>query len=327
VKVTLVKFITALTVSLFTAPIGVGAQEAKVHRIGFLSGGSPGGPARPVFEQALRERGWVTGENLVIAYRYAEGKYERLPALATELVRLEPQVIFAVSTAAAQAAKGATSTIPIVMWGVSDPIGAGLIASFARPGGNVTGLTGSPAFETYSKQLQLLKEAVPRARRIAFLWNPANPAALPAIKVVKETAQKLGVELQVVDARVPEEFEPAFRTLTQARADALLVAQEALFVIHLPRLADLSIKGRLPTICALDGYAKAGGLMNYSVNQADTFRRVAGYVDRLLRGAIPAELPVEQPTKFEFVINLKTAKVLRVTIPPSLLLQADQVIE
>jgi putative ABC transport system substrate-binding protein len=326
-KVTVVKLVAALTLGLFAAPLVAGAQQAgKVHRIGYLTAGSRR-PSIQVFEQALRERGWVTGENLVIAYRDAEGKYERLPALATELVRLEPQVIVAVSTAAAQAAKGATSTIPIVMWGVSDPVGAGLIASLARPGGNVTGLTGTLAFETYTKQLQLLKEAVPRARRIAFLWNPANPAALPAIKVVKETAQKLGVELQVVDARAPEEFEPAFRTLTQARADALLVAQKSLFAIHFPRLADLSIKSRLPTISGLDGYAKAGGLMTYSVNQADTFRQVAGYVDRLLRGAIPAELPVEQPTKFEFVINLKTAKVLGVTIPRSLLLQADQVIE
>jgi putative ABC transport system substrate-binding protein len=328
VRVTVVKLIAALTLGLFTAPLVAWAQQAgKVYRIGFLGVGSAGGSFRQVLEQALRERGWVTGENLVIADRYADGKYDRLPALAAELVRLDPQVIVAVPTAAARAAKNATSTLPIVMSGVSDPIGEGLIASFARPGGNVTGFTGTLPFETYTKQLQLLRETVPRARRIALLWNPANPTSLPGVKTVKEAAQSLGVELQVVSARAPEEFEPVFQTLTQARADALLVMQEALFFSQFPRLADLSIKRRLPTICGLDGYAKAGGLMSYSVNQADTVRQVAGYVDRLLRGANPAELPVQQPTKFELVINLKTAKALGLAVPPSLLLQADHVIE
>ena len=210
---------------------------------------------------------------------------------------------------------------------MSDPVGAGLIASFARPGGHVTGVTGTNPFETYTKQIQFLKEAVPRAKRIAFLWNPANATSIPAVKAVKDSAQTLGVELQVFGARPPEEFEPAFRTLTQARIDVLLVAQEALFAIYFPRLADLSLKHRLPTICGLDGYAKARGLMTCSVALADRVRRVASYVDRLLQGANPAELPVEQPTKFELVINLKTARALGLTIPPSLLLQADQVIK
>jgi putative ABC transport system substrate-binding protein len=267
------------------------------------------------------------GENLVITYRHAEGKYDRLPALAAELARSEPRVIVASSTAAARAAKNATSTIPIVMWGVADPIGAGLVASLARPGGNVTGVTGVPSFETYSKYLQLLKEAVPHARRIAVLRNPANPASLPSLKVVKETAQTLGVKLQVVGARAPEEFAPAFRAMAQARADALLVYYDAAFNPHLGRLADLSLRDRLPTMCGDPGYAKAGGFMNYSVNWADTVHQVAGYVDRLLRGTHPADLPVEQPTKFELVINRKTAKALGVTIPPSLLARADQVIE
>ena len=322
-------FIGTLAGGLLGVPMAARAQQAgKSYRIGVLASGSPtSGPFRPAFEQALRERGWVIGESFGITYRYAEGKYNRLPALAVELVRLEPQVLVALSTTAAQAAKGATSTIPIVMSGVSDPIGAGLIASFARPGGNVTGLTGTLPFETYSKQMQFLKEVVPNARRIAFLWNPANAPSIPAVKAVKEAAQTLGVELQVVAARAPEEFEPAFRTLTQARADALLVAQESLFAIHSPRLADLSLKRRLPTISGLDGYAKAGGLMTYSVNAADAARRVAGYVDRLLRGAHPADLPVEQPTKFDFVINLKTAKAIGLTIPPSLLQRADEVIQ
>ena len=326
--VTVVGLIAVLTLGLFTTPLVAGAQQAgKAYRIGFLTGGRPAGPVRPVFEQALRERGWLTGENLFIEYRYAEGKYDRLPALAAELVRIEPQVIVAVPTAAAQAASGATSTIPIVMWGVSDPIGAGLIASFARPGRNVTGLTGALDFEVYAKQLQFLKEAVPRARRITFLRNPANPASLPVVKTVTEAARSLGVELQVVGARAPEEFEPAFRAMTQARADALLLFGDQAFFPHLARLADLAVRHRLPTMCGDDQYAKAGGLANYSVSRNDTIRQVASYVDRLLRGAKPAELPVEQPTKFELVINLRTAKALGVTIPPSLLLQADQAIE
>ncbi len=327
VKVTVVKLIAALTLGLFIVPLVAGAQQAsKVYRVGYLSAGSPSS-LQQVFEQTLRDRGWVTGQNLVIAYRQAEGKYDRLPALAAELVRLEPQVIVAVPTASARAAKGATSTIPIVMWGVADPIGEGLVGSLARPGGNVTGFTGSPPFETYAKQLQLLKEAVPAARRIAFLRNPPNAAGLPAVKIAQEAARTLGVELQVVDARAPEEFEPAFRAMAQARADALLVYGDTAFFPHLGRLAELSLRHRLPTACSLREYTEAGGLMTYSINFADTVRQVAGYVDRLLRGAKPTELPVERPTKFELVINVKTAKALGLTVPPTLLLQADQVIE
>ena len=327
VRVTVVKLIAALTVTLFTAPLVAGEQQTgKVYRVGYLTAGSRT-PLQEVFEQALRQRGWVTGENLVIAYRYAEEKYDRLPALAAELVRLEPQVIVTVPTASARAAKGATRTIPIVMWGVADPVGEGLIASFARPGANVTGFTGTLPFETFAKHLQLLKEAVPTARRIAFLRNPVNQAALPAVKIVTQAARTLGVELQVVDARAPEEFEPAFRAMVQARADALLVFGDASFTRHLGRLADLSLRHSLPTVCSTREYTEVGGLMSHSVNRADMLRQVAGYVDRLLRGANAAELPVERPTKFELIINLKTAKALGLTVPPSLLLQADQVIE
>jgi putative ABC transport system substrate-binding protein len=323
-------FIASLAGGLLTAPLAAGAQPGrKVYQIGFLLHGSRG-PREPLFqafEQALREHGWVTGENLVIVYRYAEGKYDRLPALAAELVRLEPQVIVAVSTAAARATKDATSTIPIVMWGVSDPIGAGLIASFARPGGNVTGITITPTWEIMAKHLELLKEAVPRASRIGFLWNPANPTVAPGIRAVEKAALSRGVKLQLVGAQTPKEFEPAFRTMTEARADALLIYQESMFFTHLARLADLAVRHRLPTMCGLDGYAKAGGLMAYGVNFADAYRQAAGYVDKLLRGADPADLPVEQPTKFGLVINLTTAKALGLTIPPSLLQRADQVIE
>jgi putative ABC transport system substrate-binding protein len=317
--------------ALLAAPLAAEAQPAgKVYRIGFLSAGSqPTSENRQAFEHALRERGWVPGENLVIAYPFAEGKYDRLPALAAELVRLEPSVIVAVPTVAARAARDATTTIPIVMLFVSDPVAEGLIASFARPGGNVTGLTLTPTREIFAKQLQLLREAVPRARRIAFLWNPANPTTTgpPAVRIVEEAARTLGVELQVVGARAPEELEPAFRAMTQARADALLVLIDSMFFTHRARLADLSDRDRLPTMYGAGEHAKAGGLMAYGVNLADAYRRAAGYVDRLLRGANPAELAVEQPTKVELVINLKTAKAIGLTIPPSLLLRADQVIE
>jgi putative ABC transport system substrate-binding protein len=312
---------------LFTAPLPVQAQQAgKAYRIGYLKiSGSPAeDPLVPIFEQALRERGWITGKNLLITYRTADGKYDRLPSVAAELVRLDPRVIVAVSTSGTRAAKNATSTIPIVMWGVGDPIGRGLVASFGRPGGNVTGFTDASP-DAYAKQLQLLVEAVPHARRIAYLTNPANQAA--PVDAVKEAARTLGIELLIVGARGPEDFATAFRAMTQAKVDALLVSDDGVFFRQLGRLADLALRSRLPSMCGNWNYAAVGGLMNYSVDRADTVRKIAGYVDRLLRGAKPADLPVEQPTKFSFVINVKSAKALGLSIPAPLLLQAEQVIE
>lgn len=230
------------------------------------------------------------------------------------------------TSASAQAAKAVTSSIPIVFWGVGDPIAAGLVASFARPGGNVTGFTDA-ALETFAKQLQLLKEAVPRARSFALLMNPAHPGALLLVNALTEAAKTLGIDLQVIEARAPEAFEPAFRRMAQARVEALLVFDDATFFRHLGQLTELALSHRLPTICGNWSYAKAGGLMNYSVDRANTVRQVAGYVDRLLRGASPAELPVEQPTKFILSVNLKTAKTLGITIPSALLVQADEVIK
>jgi putative ABC transport system substrate-binding protein len=323
-------FVAALAGGLLVAsPAAEGQPAGNLYRIGFLGIPSRGEVEHLVqpFEQALRQRGWVTGKNLVIEYRWAEGKYDRLPAFAAELVRLEPQVIVAPVTAAAQAAKGATSIIPIVMVTVSDPLGDGLIASLARPGGNVTGLTLTSTSEIWAKQLQLLGEVVPHAKRVAFLWNPANMAATRGVRTVEEAARALGVELQVAGVRAPEEFEPAFRAMTQARAHAVLVLADAMFLAHRARLADLALEHRLPTLLATKEYVKAGGLVSYGADYPDLFRRAAIYVEKILKGATPADLPVEQPTKFELVINLKTAKALGLTIPPSLLQRADQIIE
>jgi putative tryptophan/tyrosine transport system substrate-binding protein len=232
----------------------------------------------------------------------------------------------AVTTASARAVKGATSTIPIVMWGVGDPIGAGLVVSFARPGNNVTGFT-DVSSETYVKQLQLFKEAVPSARRVAVLGNPDNSSWLPVLTGLKEAAPSLEVQLQVFGARAPEEIEPAFRAMAPARMDGVVILDDASFFRDLGRLANLALRHRLPSICGNWNFAKAGGLMNYSVNRADTVRQVAGYVDKLLRGANPAELPVVQPTNLQTVINLKTARALALTIPQSLLLRTDEVIQ
>ena len=317
---------------LLAAPLNAEAQlPGTVYRIGYLATGTPapaGSPAplRQAFEEALRERGWETGRNLVIEYRYAGDNYDELPRLAAELVRLDPHVIVATPTLSALAARGATRTIPIVMWGVPDPIGQQLIASFARPGGNVTGITGVPPLESSAKQLQLLKEAVPRAKRIAFLRDPGNRASRPVVEIVTEAARSIGVELHIVGASAPSQFEPAFRKITRVAADAVLVQLEPSFSTHLARLAQLALRHRLPSVCGA-GYTNAGGLMSHAVSRVDTVRHAAGYVDRLLRGANPAELPVEQPTKFELVINLKIAKTLGLTIPQSLLQRADQVIE
>ena len=319
--------IAAFVVLLFTGSHVSSAQPAdKVARIGFLGIGSRG-TYHDLFEQALRERGWVSGKHLAIVYRHADGKYERLPALAAELAQLAPQAIVAVPTASARAAKNATSSIPIIMSGVADPIGEGLIASFARPGGNVTGVTSSLSWDTYAKQLQLITEAVPHARRVALLRDPANPGSLSGVKTLTEAARARGLELQVVGARTPDEFEAAFRAIVRARADALVVHRESAFLGHLDRLTELSIKHRLPSASGHHGYAKAGGLMTYAVNSADEPRHVAAYVDKILRGANPAELPVEQPTKFELIINRKTARALGLAVPATLVVQAEQVLE
>jgi putative tryptophan/tyrosine transport system substrate-binding protein len=326
-----VALVAVLAVSLLAAPLAADAQQAgKVPRIGFLGVTSPSD--RPshldAFRQRLRELGWVEGQNIVIDYRYAEGRVDRLPDLAAELVRLKVDLIVAsAGTQAATAAKNATETIPIVMIYVRDPVGTGLIASLARPGGNVTGVSGSAGLELFAKQLELLKETVPKIRRVAILSNPDNAYHQLAIREVNVAARSLGVQLQLLEARGPNEFDGAFAAMAKERVGALLVLSDAIFGSHRTRLADLAARSRLPAAFGVRDDVEAGGLMSYGPSILDSYRQAATYVDRILRGAKPAELPVERPTKFELVINMKTAKALGLTIPQSVLLRADHVID
>jgi len=321
-------FVAGTGAVLLAAPLVAGAQQAgKVWRIGVLSPEPSTGPfSSAPLQQSLRELGYVEGVNLAVEWRNAEGKTERFDDLAADLVRLRVDVIVAIVPGATLAAKRSTASIPIVMVNTPDPVQLGLVVSLGRPGGNVTGTTTLSA-DLSSKQLELLKEAVPRAMRIAVLWNPNNPWHPLAVKGAEAAARSLAVQLQIVEARSAEEFERAFEAMTRKRAGAVLVLADPLTSFHRTRLAELAIKRHLPGMYGTRAYAEAGGLMSYWAHQADLDRRVASYVDRILKGAKPADLPIEQPTKFEFVINLKTAKALGLTIPPSLLGRADAVIQ
>jgi len=316
-----------VTLALAASARAVAAQPAgKVARIGYLEPGSLAAHPREAFEQGLRELGYVEGQNLVIEYRAAEGKGERLPALAAELVRLKVDVIFAVSPPAIRAAMTATRTTPIVFAGAADPVASGFVASLARPGGNATGFTllGS---ELSGKRLELLREAVPAVAKVAVLWNPDNPAARAMVKDTEAGARALRLELQPLGVRTPAELEGAFSAMVRERAGAFLVVPDPMLHSHKKRLVDLAAKARLPGIYYAKDYVEAGGLMAYGASFPDLFRRTATLVDKILRGARPGDLPVEQPTKFELVINLKTAKALGLTIPPLVLARADEVLE
>jgi putative ABC transport system substrate-binding protein len=319
-----------VSVSILAAPLAADAQQAgKVPRIGYLGVTSPSDrpPLLDAFRQGLRELGWVEGQNIVIDYRFAEGSLDRLPGLAAELIGLKVDLIVSVGTQGVTAARNATGTIPIVMIGVRDPLGIALIASLARPGGNVTGVSGSPGLEIVAKQLELLKETVPKIRRVAILSNPANAYHQLAIREVSVAARSLGVRLQLLEARGPNEFDGAFAAMARERVEALLVVSDSIFNAHRARLADLAARSRLPAAYGIRESVEAGGLMSYGPSFLDFYRRSATYVDKILKGAKPADLPVEQPTTFELVMNLKTAKGLGLTIPQSLLRQADQIIE
>ena len=317
----------ALAAGLTAVPAAVHAQPTgKVHRIGYLATGSSTSGFQEQFLEGLRELGWVEGQNIVIDYRFADGSFDRLPQLAAELVRLKVDIIVAQPTPAALAARKSTGSVPIVMINVGDPVGVGLVASLARPAGNVTGTAFDVGLETFGKALELLKEALPKAQHVAVLSNPANPAQALAIRDLKVAAKSLRLRLLFVEVRGPDEFDRAFAEIAKERVDALFVAAESLFYLHRTSLADLALKYRLPTMYGLRESVVAGGLMSYGPSLAVNSRRAATFVDKILKGAKPADLPVEQPTKFELVVNLKTARTLGLNIPPSLLQRADELL-
>jgi len=299
-----------------------------MYRIGYLDQGSAVGNGLyfEAFRQGLRNLGWVEGQNIAIEVRFAEGKTDRLRALAAELVGLKVDLIVTASTPAALAVKKATTTIPIVIGFAADPVGSGIVASLARPGGNITGWT-HIGVELRAKYLELLKEAVPEAIRFGVLWNPANPVHGPSLKVIEAAAQQLKVELHPVGAQDPKELERTFSALVGKRVEGLIVFPDGMFIAQAPLIIALAARSRLPAMYGVREYAEAGGLMTYGANLSDMFRLGASFVDKILKGAKPADLPVEQPTKFEFIINLKTAKALGLTIPPSLLARADELIQ
>jgi putative ABC transport system substrate-binding protein len=314
--------------SLLAAPLTTGAQPAgKVPRVGFLFYGSSG-PSRELdaFRQGLRELGYVEGQNITVEYRFASGQIERLPELAAELVRLKPDVIVTPGTPASLAAKQATRTIPIVFAGVADAVGAGLIGSLARPGGNVTGLT-SVSAELGGKRLEILKNVAPKASRVAVLYNPADRSNVLLLKELQEAAPALGLALQPLEVRGATEFEAAFVAMTRERAHALFGAAGILTFEHRKTVVDLAAKTRIPTMWGHRQFVDVGGLMSYAVNFYDQIRHAATYMDKILKGAKPGDLPVEQPTKYELVINLKAAKALGLTMPPAVLARADEVIQ
>ena len=320
-------FLQALGPGILAAPIAAEAQQAgKTPRVGYLGTRTLADFGVDAFRQALHELRWVEGQNIVVEWRFAEGKLERLPELAAELVRLKPDVIVAQATPGATAAKNATQTIPIVMVPVADPVAVGLVTSLARPGGNITGVSAN-GVEIVGKQLELLKETVPKVRRVAILLNPTNPSSRDVLKEANAAARSLGVQLQPVEARDADQLDAAFAAMARERAEGVLVMQDTAFVLYRQRFADLAAKSRLPAAYGWKEHVETGGLMSYGASLRDLFRRGATFVDRILKGAKPGDLPVEQPTKFELVINLKAAKALGLTIPRSVLARADQIIE
>jgi putative ABC transport system substrate-binding protein len=323
-KITVLSLCTMLLVLCMSTQA---QQPAKVPRIGYLSATSPSvNPTRiEAFQQGMRELGYVEGKNLIIEWRYAEGKLDRLPALAAELVRLNVNIIVSASPPVTHAAKDATVTIPIVMAHDPDPVGNGFVASLARPGGNITGLA-SFAPELSGKRLELLKEISPKLARVAVLGYSTEPGYAQVLKEIELAAGAFKVQLQYLDVLDPKDMETAFRAAIKGRADAVLVMNSPIFIAHRKQVVDLAAKNRLPAIYYSTEFVEDGGLMGYGVSFTDLYRRAPMYVDKILKGRNPADLPVEQPKKFEFIINLKAAKQIGLTIPPNVLARADKVI-
>ena len=315
---------------ILAIPVAGEAQSnGKVYRIGYLTV-----PSRETaqsvadsFQLALKELGWIEGKNIVVDYRFAGSRLDRLPDLATGLVQLRADVIVAGANAAVAAAKAVTQTIPIVMFLTADPVGSGLVASLARPGGNVTGLTTTAGPDIYGKQLQLLKDAFPRISRVAVLVSHAAPAYALIVREIETATRALGLQRHVMEIRNPGDFDSAFAGMTKAHVDAIFIPADSMFYQYRTRLVQLAANTRLPAMWGLREQAEAGGLLAYATDLNDLARRAATYVDKILKGAKPADLPIEQPTKFELVINLKTAQALGLTIPPTLLYQANRVID
>jgi len=302
-------------------------QPGKVPRIGYLTGVSlsADSPRFEGFRQGLRELGYVEGKNIIIEYRYADGKFDRLPALAAELVRLKVDIIVSAGATATRAAKEATVTIPIVMAQDPDPVGSGFVASLARPGGNITGLSSLTA-DLSGKRLELLKEILPKLSRLAVLGTSASPGMAQQLRETELAAGAFGMQFQFLDILDPKDIEAEFRAATKWRADAVLVLRGPVLTSQRKQVVELAVKSRLPATYPETEYVEAGGLMSYGVSNIDLFRRAATYVDKILKGRTPADLPVEQPMKFHFVVNLKTAKQIGLTIPPNVLVRADKVI-
>jgi putative ABC transport system substrate-binding protein len=322
--------IVTLALGLLAGPLPAEAQQVKkVPRIGILVAGSPSADAAWIeaFRQGLRKLGYVEGHSIVIEYRYGEGKTERYPALVTELVQLKVEVIVVGGATATRAAKKVTTLIPLVMANVTDPVTLGLVASLARPGGNITGVT-NLAPDLGGKRLELLKEIVPQLSRVAVLGDPSSPSHAPGWRETESAARSLGVQVQSLEVRAPNpDFAGAFSAITRYRADALLTLSQPLIRVYREQIVDFTAKRRMPAIFHTRKFVEAGGLMSYAADATELYRRAATYVDKILKGAKPADLPVEQPTKFELIINLKTAKALGLTIPPSVLYRADKVIK
>ena len=319
-------FLGIAATGLATAPFAAhGQRESNVPRIGYLTPGT--GANEDLFWTELRRLGYVEGRNIAVEYRSAQGDLDKLPAFAAELVRLKVDIIVAVVTRASLAAKQATATIPIVIVAVSDPVASGLVSNLARPGGNITGTCGVGA-DVVAKQLELVRTLLPNAVRVTALWNPSNRTfQQQLLNEAMSAARKLRLQLQSVEARAPDDLDRAFVAISKGRPDALLILADPMFGSNAKRIADLALEHHLPAVSMIRTFAEAGVVATYGQSFADSFRRAATYVDKILKGAKPGDLPVEQPTKIELIINLKTAKALGLTVPQSLLLRADEVIQ
>jgi putative ABC transport system substrate-binding protein len=317
---------TSGLVAALTSPIAAAQPAVKSPRVGYLSPASSSNPGYAILRQSLQDLGYVEGQTIAFLDRFADGDVAGLPALAAELVRQNVDVIVASSPPAVRAAKDATRTIPIIMITADDPVRSGYVASLARPGGNITGVT-FLAVDLFAKQMELLTQLIPELRQVAFLWDPAMPTTAQDLMDVRTAARVLGLQIEVIEARGPGDYDSAFAAMKTARAEAMVCAGSPTFIQDRGRIVSLAAKHRLPAIYGFRGDVEAGGLLAYGPAQADSIRHAASYVDRILKGAKPADLPVQQPTKFELVLNLRAATALALAIPPSVLARADEVIE